>query len=118
MKCPECGTRISRDNAICPSCGAVLRERTPTVRCRVCGARVPRGVHICPQCGRPPTLRGRVSMLVLSVLLGVALGVGVYIAGRDYLPDLRYRLGVLLIQESGMDGGPAPTLTPESTPGS
>lgn len=118
MKCPECGTKVSRDNAICPSCGATLRGRVPTVRCRVCGARVPRGVHICPQCGRPPTLRGRVGLLAVSILLGVALGVGVYVAGHGYVSDLRYRLGVLLIQESGLDGVPAPTQTPESTPGS
>ncbi|MGB9593253.1 MAG: zinc-ribbon domain-containing protein [Anaerolineae bacterium] len=118
MKCPECGTKVSRDNAICPSCGAVLRGRVATVRCRICGARVPKGVHICPQCGRPPTLRGRVGLLALSIVLGIVLGVGVYVAGRSYVPDLRYRLGVLLIQESGMGGEPAPTLTPEGTPGS
>jgi hypothetical protein len=54
----------------------------------------------------------------LSVLLGVTLGVGVYVAGRDYVPELRYRLGVLLIQESGMGREPVPTLMPEDTPGS
>ncbi len=116
MKCPECGTKVSRENAICPSCGAVLRGRVPTVRCRICGARVPRGVHICPQCGRPPTLRGRVKMLALSILLGVALGVAGYIAGLAYAPEVRYRLGVLLIQESGMSGEPTPALTPQGTP--
>lgn len=117
MKCPECGAKVSRDNAICPSCGATLRGRVPTVRCRICGARVPRGVHICPQCGRPPTLRGRMKLLALSVLLGVALGVGLYVAGLGYAPDLRYRLGVLLIQESGMSADPTPSPTPQATPG-
>lgn len=117
MKCSECGAKVSRENAICPECGVGLRGRVATVRCRVCGARVPRGVHICPQCGRPPTLRGRVGLLAVSIVLGIALGVGAYVAALDYMPDLRYRLGVLLIRESGMGAESAPTLTPESTPG-
>jgi len=117
MKCPKCGAKVSRGRAVCASCGATVESNLQTVRCRYCGARVPRGVHVCPQCGRRPTLGGRVSLLLLSILLGIALGVGATVAGRDYLSEVRYKLGTMLIDASGVGPNsgtaePTPTATP------
>ena len=101
MKCPKCGARIPAGLAICPECGASQSGKERYARCRYCGARVPRGVHVCPQCGRPPTLRGRVSLLLLSILLGILLGVGATVAGRPYLSEVRHKLGTMLLDASG-----------------
>jgi RNA polymerase subunit RPABC4/transcription elongation factor Spt4 len=117
MKCSKCGARMPTGLAICPECGASQGRKIRYVRCRNCGAKVPRGLHICPQCGRVPTLRGRVSLLVVAVVLGIALGIGATFAGGRYVSDVRYRLGVMLLDASGRgtayDGGqPSPTATP------
>jgi len=58
-----------------------------------------------------------VSLLILSILLGAALGVGATVVGRDYLSEVRYKLGTMLIDASGAgpDSGtvePTPTATP------
>lgn len=118
MKCSKCGARLPTGLAICPECGATHSGKDKHVRCRYCGARVPKGVHICPQCGRTPTLRGRIGLLALSVLLGVALGGGATVLGRGHLPEVRYKLGTMLLEAAG--DGPAgnavqtATATPQS----
>jgi hypothetical protein len=117
VKCPDCGTPVLKGLAVCPSCGKSVQSRIPTVRCRYCGAKVPKGVQRCPQCGRVPTLRRRVSLLLLSVLLGIALGVGATVVGRDYLSEVRHKLGVMLIEGSGQNVNDIPALsTPTVTP--
>jgi RNA polymerase subunit RPABC4/transcription elongation factor Spt4 len=117
MKCSKCGARMPTGLAICPECGATVGKKVRYVRCRYCGARVPRGLHICPQCGRVPTLRGRVSLLVVTVVLGIALGSGATFAGQKYLPEVRYRLGVMLLDASGKQAGDGPgQLVPTVTP--
>lgn len=117
MKCPDCGAQVLKDLAVCPACGKDVRNRTRTVRCRHCGAKVPVGVRLCPQCGRAPTLRGRVRLLAIAILLGFLIGTGATIAGQDYLSEVRYRLGVMLLEGAGVDGnGIAPPATPASTP--
>ena len=117
MKCPDCGERVSKGLAVCPACGASVRSRIRMIRCRYCGAKVPKGVQRCPQCGRVPTLRRRVSLLLLAIFLGILLGVAGVVAGREYLPEVRFRLGVMLIQGSGQDiSDVPPTVTPTPTP--
>lgn len=109
--------RVSKGLAVCPACGTNVRSRIRAVRCRYCGAKVPKGVQRCPQCGRVPTLRRRARLLLLSVLLGIALGVGATVVGRDYLSDVRYQLGVMLIEGSGRNVNDIPSLsTPTVTP--
>lgn len=116
MKCPKCGTRIATGLSICPECGASQSGKERYVRCRYCGARVPRSVHVCPQCGRPPTLRGRVSLLLLSIVLGILLGVGTTIVGRPYLDQVRHKLGIMLLDASGQETNTGPDATPTGTP--
>jgi hypothetical protein len=38
---------------------------------------------------------------VVSVLLGIVLGIAAIVAGHEYVPEVRYRLGVMLIEGSG-----------------
>ncbi len=116
MKCPKCGARIATGLAICPECGASQSGKMRHVRCRYCGTRVPREVHICPQCGRPPTLRGRVNFLLLSILLGIALGVAVTLAGQPYLAEVRHKLGIMLLDASSGAGGGAFDVTATPSP--
>jgi len=72
---------------------------------------------MCPQCGRVPALRRRARILVVTLLLGVVLGVAGIVVGRDYVPDVRYRLGVMLIEGSGRSVDDVPPLaTPTGTP--
>jgi len=117
VKCPDCGEKVSKGLGVCPACGANLRSRIRVVRCRYCGAKVPKGVQHCPQCGRVPSLRRRVSLLLLSIFLGIALGVAAIVVAREYVSDVRFDLGVMLIQGSGRDIGEVPpTATPTPTP--
>lgn len=53
-RCPECGQGVSASFALCPYCGAALKEH-----CRSCGAALEYGWNSCPHCGAeiPPEQR-------------------------------------------------------------
>ncbi len=52
MECSRCGTQLRQGLAICPVCGAQLREKPQKVRCRYCGHRFSAELSLCPHCGR------------------------------------------------------------------
>ena len=48
LKCPSCGTSISKDSKFCPSCGKSLEKP----RCAKCGAINELGHKFCSECGQ------------------------------------------------------------------
>lgn len=48
-ECPECGTLVSQEHGICPSCGAGLQDETR--KCDQCRETIAASAETCPACG-------------------------------------------------------------------
>jgi len=50
-RCPQCGGRVRRDAALCPTCGYALTGQKESEQCPSCGARLSGAEEVCPICG-------------------------------------------------------------------
>ena len=50
IKCPDCGSSISRESKFCPLCG---HQQVVFSQCSNCGKNLPPHAKFCPRCGHP-----------------------------------------------------------------
>ncbi len=115
--CPECGTRLPRGAALCPTCGYDLAVRKQTELCPACGARIASAEERCPICGASRQVSSDVPLRtnVLGITAGIVALMAFLVAIWLTRPWHNLALPEDLAKAFALTETPSPLPTPTTT---